>query len=102
MTNKDDIFADVFRLVTPSCLLHDPRADGRGVKVCVIDSGVERAVLEAKFQKQGVRINPIEGAVFTNQVGEPLPYEGRQSAPHGTTVADIILTIAPAVQLYSA
>jgi subtilisin len=31
-----------------------------------------------------------------------LPYEGRQSTPHGTTVADIILSLAPQVRLYSA
>src|SRR5262249_21511 len=30
------------------------------------------------------------------------PYDGHQSAPHGTTVADIILQLAPRVQLYSA
>src|SRR5207249_8897489 len=30
------------------------------------------------------------------------PYTGHQSAPHGTTVADIILRIAPRVKLYSA
>ena len=33
---------------------------------------------------------------------EPLPYDGHQSTPHGTTVADILLTVAPDVQLYSA
>jgi hypothetical protein len=31
-----------------------------------------------------------------------LPYDGRQSTPHGTTVADIILTLAPRVHLHSA
>jgi hypothetical protein len=31
-----------------------------------------------------------------------LPYDGHQSTPHGTTVADVILTLAPRVQLYSA
>src|SRR5439155_11525827 len=33
---------------------------------------------------------------------EPLPYDGHQSTPHGTTVADILLTLAPRVRLYSA
>src|SRR5206468_2684906 len=32
----------------------------------------------------------------------PEPYNGHQSSPHGTTVADIILTLAPRVTLFSA
>ena len=31
-----------------------------------------------------------------------MPYDGHQSTPHGTTVADIILTLAPRVRLFSA
>src|SRR5262249_10879005 len=78
---------------------HDPRATGEGVAVCVIDSGIERAALQAKF---GAALKPIDGGIFTADRAEPLPYEGRQSTPHGTTVADILLTQAPAVKLYSA
>src|SRR5262249_7476165 len=37
-----------------------------------------------------------------NEASEPLPYTGMQSAPHGTTVADILLTISPRIRLYSA
>src|SRR5262249_43562301 len=83
-------------------LLHDPRATGEGVSVCVVDSGVERAVLEAKFNQSGQTIYPIAGGIFSAESAEPLPYDGRQSTPHGTTVADILLTIAPRVRLYSA
>src|SRR5207244_5782343 len=72
---------------------------GEGVSVCVIDSGIERAVLEEKF---GTSLKHIEGGIFTIDRAEPLPYEGHQSTPHGTTVADIVLTQAPAVRLYSA
>lgn len=97
-----DVFADIFALLTPERLLRDPRADGSGVAVCVIDSGVERAVLEEKHRALGQDIRRIEGAIFTADRPEPLPYTGRQSTPHGTTVADIILTLAPRVQLYSA
>jgi len=97
-----DVFAEVFRLLTPERLLHDRRADGRGVRVCVIDSGVERQLVEDKFAAQGRRIEPIEGGIFTPRSDTPLPYDGRQSTPHGTTVADVILTIAPAVKLFSA
>jgi hypothetical protein len=96
------VFDDLLALLTPERLLRDPRATGEGVRVCVIDSGVERALLEEKFRRQGVTIEPIEGAVFAPDRPEPLPYEGHQSTPHGTTVADIILTLAPRVRLYSA
>jgi subtilisin len=98
----NDVFDELLALVTPERLLHDPRANGEGIHVCLIDSGVERAVLEEKFSKQGQSIKPIAGGLFTMDRAEPLPYQGHQSTPHGTTVADIILTQAPQVQLYSA
>jgi hypothetical protein len=97
-----DVFDDMLALVTPERLLRDPRATGEGVTVCVVDSGVERTVLQDKYRKQGIDIQPIEGGVFTAERPEPLPYEGHQSTPHGTTVADIILSLAPRVRLYSA
>jgi subtilisin family serine protease len=97
-----DVFADVLSLVTPERVLHDPRATGAGVAVCVVDSGVERSVLEARSAKSGRVLHPIEGGIFAAERAEPLPYEGRQSSPHGTTVADILLTIAPGVRLFSA
>jgi hypothetical protein len=97
-----DVFEEIFTLLSPERLLNDPRANGEGVRVCVLDSGVERALLEEKFRQRGQDMLPIQGAVFTPDRTEPLPYDGHQSTPHGTTVADIILTLAPRVQLYSA
>jgi subtilisin len=97
-----DVFDQLLTLLHPDRLLRDPRATGEGVRVAVIDSGVERAALAEKFARQGVAIHPIEGCVFAPDKPEPLPYAGRQSAPHGTTVADVILTIAPRVRLFSA
>jgi hypothetical protein len=97
-----DVFDEIFALLTPERLLRDPRADGTGVRLCVIDSGVERALLEDKYRRLGQELRPIEGGVFTADRPEPAPYLGRQSTPHGTTVADIILTMAPGVQLFSA
>lgn len=94
-----DVFDELRSLITPQRLLHDPCATGEGIRVCVIDSGVERAALEAKH---GPTLKRIEGGIFTAERAEPLPYKGRQSTPHGTTVADILMTIVPAVQLYSA
>ena len=96
------MFDELFSLLTPERLLRDPRATGEGVRVCVIDSGVERALLEEKHQKSGQLLHPIQGGIFSATQEEPLPYEGLQSTPHGTTVADIILTQAPRVQLFSA
>jgi hypothetical protein len=97
-----DVFAELFALLTAERLLHDPRATGEGVAVCVIDSGVERALLEERHAHAGRPIARIGGGVFRPGRPEPLPYEGKQSTPHGTTVADIILSLAPGVQLYSA
>jgi len=97
-----DVFDDLLALLTPERLLRDPRATGEGVSVCVIDSGVERSLLEEKFRRQGQELQVIEGGIFVPERAQPLPYEGKQSTPHGTTVADIILTIAPRVQLFSA
>lgn len=97
-----DVFDQVFALLTPERLLHDPRATGEGVRLAVLDSGVERAVLEERARGRGHEVHPIQGGIFVAGKAEPLPYEGRQSTPHGTTVADIILSLAPRVQLYSA
>ena len=96
------VFDEIFARLTPDRILKDPRATGEGVSVAVIDSGVERAVLEEKFAKLGRPIHPIDGAVFRPGTTTALPYDGRQSSPHGTTVADIILTLAPRVKVYSA
>jgi subtilisin len=98
----DNPFDDLFSLLSPRRLLHHPRANGEGVSVCLLDSGVERAALEEKFQRLGQTLLPIEGGIFTAERVEPLPYDGHQSTPHGTTVADILLTLAPRIRLYSA
>src|SRR5439155_485419 len=59
-------------------------------------------VLERRFRQRGQQIYPIAGGIFTAGSQQPLPYEGKQSTPHGTTVADIVLSLAPRVRLYSA
>ncbi len=93
------VFDEIFKLVTPERLLRDPRATGEGISIALIDSGVERSVLEKKF---GSAIQPIEGAVFRSDSPQPQPYAGHQSSPHGTTVADIVLTLAPRAKIFSA
>jgi subtilisin family serine protease len=97
-----DIFAELLALATSDRLLLDPRATGEGVRVCVIDSGVESDLLISRCRQRGQEGRPIEGGLFRADRAEPLPYEGHQSTPHGTTVADIILTLAPQVRLFSA
>jgi subtilisin len=94
-----DVFSD---LMHPERLLADPRATGQGVRVCVIDSGVDRARLAARCEARGQTLLPVEGALFRNADTAPQPDPGQPSNPHGTTVADILLTIAPRVQLFSA
>jgi subtilisin family serine protease len=99
---SDDVFAEVLALLTPQRFLYHPRATGEGVSVCILDSGVERALLEEKFRQRGQALHPIEGGVFSAAYPEPLAYDGHQSTPHGTTVADILFTLAPRIHLYSA
>ena len=95
-------FDDLLAQFAPQRWLHDPRATGEGIRVAVIDSGIERAVLEDRFAGRGQTIARIEGAVFRSGSPTPLPYDGHQSSPHGTTVADIILGLAPKATLFSA
>jgi subtilisin len=102
VSGERDVFDELFALLTPERLLRDPRATGEGIKVCVIDSGIDQQVLQKRFAERGLAIHPIAGAIFSSERPEPLPYEGQQSSPHGTTVADIILSLAPRVRLYSA
>src|SRR5262245_22674484 len=102
MNDLPTVFDEMLALLTPEGVFHDPRASGEGVRVCMLDSGVERSVLEAKFRGRGQSVHRIEGGVFTADKPEPFPYSGHQSAPHGTTVADILLTLAPRIHLFSA
>jgi subtilisin family serine protease len=93
-----DVFEQVFALLRPEAVLRDPRATGEGVRVAVVDTGVDRGLLRARHPE----MHPVEGAVFRDDRPEPLPDDGPPSGPHGTTVADVILGLAPRVRLYSA
>lgn len=101
-SDSPTVFDQIFSLLTPERMLQDPRATGEGVSIAMIDSGVDREVLEANARQRGQEPPRLEGAIFRADSPAPLPYLGRQSSPHGTTVADIILTLAPQVRLYSA
>lgn len=93
---------EMLALATPERLLRDPRATGEGVAVAVLDSGIERTQLEERYAKAGLAIHPIDGIGFRGPKPDIVPYDGHQSSPHGTTVADIILSVAPRAKLYSA
>lgn len=82
--------------------LHHPNADGRGVRVAIIDTGIDEQLLMQRNSRLGQTVPAITGGIFQKGLEAPLPYSGQQSAPHGTTVADIVLKMAPAVQLFSA
>jgi len=102
MAQPPDVFDQVFHLLTPARLLHDQRANGQGVRICLIDTGVDRNRLARRALERGHPMEPIEGGIFRAGRPEPLPDRDRQSAPHGTTVADIILSLAPRARLFSA
>ncbi len=92
------VFDELWRLVTPAALLHDPAATGAGVRLALLDTGADLDLLRSRHP----RMKPVEGGLFLPDRPQPLPYEGRQSSPHGTTVADILLTLAPDVELFIA
>ena len=97
-----NILSDLASCFNAERLLNDPLATGEGVAIAVIDSGIERDTLINKHRAIGVELKPIEGVRYQAGSQTPEPYDGHQSAGHGTTVADIIVTLAPKVQLYSA
>ncbi len=90
------IFDELRALLTPARLLHDPRATGAGVRIAVLDSGADQSLLAVRHP----RMKPLHGGVFVGGQPQPLPYQGQQSSPHGTTVADILLELAPEAELY--
>ncbi|MCS7167863.1 MAG: S8 family serine peptidase [Gemmatales bacterium] len=101
MPSLPDWLQELARLLDRHRLLTDPQADGQGVRVCVVDTGVDFALLQSRCRERGQEPPIIEGARFT-ATGQLLPASGKHSAPHGTTVADVILRWAPRVQLFSA
>ncbi len=74
-----NVFDEVLKLFDPDRLLRDPRATGEGVRVCVVDSGIDRARLTEKFLAQGQELYPIEGGLFREDRPEPSPDEGRRA-----------------------
>lgn len=95
-----DFFSDLLAIIHPDRLLHDVRANGAGVRVAVIDSGVDSAMLAERHSF--VTERAIPGVVIPAVRSAPVTAAGPPSSPHGTTVADIVLTIAPRAEVFSA
>ena len=78
----------------PADLLHG--ATGKGVKVAVVDSGVDN--------KHPDLAGHIRGGIVVNEVGGQLsasPYDGSDAAGHGTGCAGVIARLAPQAEIYS-
>lgn len=74
-------------------LLNQPEVRGAGIRVGLIDTGVDVSSLPHPIAEQ---------LRFVPEQLQPLPVATSPPSPHGTTVADILLEIAPEVSLFSA
>ena len=83
-------------------LLGNPLADGSGVNIALIDTGVNVTKLQRKFDGKGVKFKPIKNALFKPNGVIDYSSIAPPVLPHGTVVADILLNHAPQAQLYSA
>lgn len=83
--------------LSPARWLADARANGEGVRVAVLDSGIDRECLENKHKITIPTVNCVSVRGTTVS-----PNESTYSSTHGTTVADILLTLAPRITLFSA
>lgn len=83
-------------MLDPEQVLRHPDATGEGASIAVIDTGIDPAWLSTRhaalptLKQCAVR----QGRVLTEWNSPP-------SSPHGTIVADIILTLAPKASLHS-
>ncbi len=83
-------------------LLQNINADGRGVKVALIDTGVNFPKLQKKYEEVGHSLNNITHALFKPEGQVDYSANKIPFISHGTVVADIILSHAPGAQIFSA
>lgn len=89
------VLDDVLGRLTADRILHDPAADGRGITVVSIDTGVDRDLLRSRHPAcQSIR-------TFRRDAQAIVESDAAPGGPHGTTVADILLTVAPKISLVS-
>jgi hypothetical protein len=79
--------------ITPALLDH-PAATGAGIRVAILDTGLDLAVIQERHPQARITANSAlrNGVLIT---------AGPPSSLHGSTVADIILADAPQVELFS-
>src|SRR5947208_12433281 len=92
--NTTDAQEDLWTGITPEVLWQG--RTGRGVRVAVVDSGIdtEHPALKGKV-KESVEAVPEGGQIVFK------PSTSGDQAGHGTACAGIITSIAPDVELYS-
>lgn len=91
---SDAILPSPFGQLNPADFLRG--ATGRGVKVAVVDSGVDDTHPDlAGRVKGGVIIEEAGGRIVTR------PHDGRDAAGHGTGCAGVIARLAPEAEIYS-
>ncbi|MER3417019.1 MAG: peptidase M1 [Gemmataceae bacterium] len=88
-------------LADPARLLLHPQARGQGVRVAIVDTGVDRVALAQTLPARTGQHLVAEALLFDRH-GQPRSAGDLFSAPHGTTVAHIVLLLAPEAELYSA
>ncbi|MBM3888345.1 MAG: hypothetical protein FJ388_04385 [Verrucomicrobia bacterium] len=92
MTDPRDI---LFGQLNPAELLQG--ATGKGVKIAVVDSGVDNKHPDLAAHVKGgcVIAEEATGKIITK------PYDGEDAAGHGTGCAGIIAKLAPEAEIYS-
>jgi subtilisin len=92
--NAASVLADLWAPITPDAVWNG--RTGRGVRVAVVDSGIDdkHPALKDKV-KESVEAIPQGGKITFR------PSTSGDAAGHGTACAGIILSVAPEVELYS-
>lgn len=82
-------------------VLRDPGILGAGVRVALLDTGIDAGFLRRRAAERHVGQLNLVTLRWSRGASEPKSEEGPPSAPHGSTVADVLLTVVPAVTLIS-
>src|ERR1044072_8218067 len=92
--NAASVLADLWAPITPDAVWEG--RTGRGVRVAVVDSGMDDKHPALKDHVKG----SVEAVVQGGKISFP-PSTSGDAAGHGTACAGIILDVAPGVDLYS-
>jgi hypothetical protein len=64
MASTGDFFKELFHRLDRDRLLRDPAADGSGVKVALVDTGVDAELIAQRCRERGHEPPKIEGVIF--------------------------------------